>query len=217
MRIMIALAAAAAAIAVPASASSYFGFGYSDFQYHSLTINGTGSISSSNAGWFDANGDHAGYNQNYIVANFNGFELRNFFVFDSGGAATSLTLNIANPYVWDFGGNPKLTYTLYDATNTIDTFQDYSGATGIFNDLGTGTVYGSVTYSSTPGSVSITLNQAAIDAYNAAGDAGQAFAIGGRITAGAVPEPASWAMLIAGFGLVGAVARRRRGLIKVAG
>ena len=28
--------------------------------------------------------------------------------------------------------------------------------------------------------------------------------------AGAVPEPASWAMLIAGFGLVGAVARRRR-------
>ena len=29
-------------------------------------------------------------------------------------------------------------------------------------------------------------------------------------TAGAVPEPASWAMLIAGFGLVGAAARRRR-------
>jgi PEP-CTERM motif len=28
--------------------------------------------------------------------------------------------------------------------------------------------------------------------------------------AGAVPEPASWAMLIAGFGLVGATARRRR-------
>ncbi len=28
---------------------------------------------------------------------------------------------------------------------------------------------------------------------------------------GGVPEPASWAMLIAGFGLVGAVARRRRG------
>jgi hypothetical protein len=27
---------------------------------------------------------------------------------------------------------------------------------------------------------------------------------------GAVPEPSSWAMLIAGFGLVGAVARRRR-------
>jgi hypothetical protein len=30
---------------------------------------------------------------------------------------------------------------------------------------------------------------------------------------GAVPEPASWAMLIAGFGLVGAVARRRRTVV----
>lgn len=29
-------------------------------------------------------------------------------------------------------------------------------------------------------------------------------------TSGAVPEPASWAMMIAGFGLVGAAARRRR-------
>ncbi len=30
------------------------------------------------------------------------------------------------------------------------------------------------------------------------------------VTIGAVPEPASWAMLIAGFGLVGALLRRRR-------
>jgi len=32
----------------------------------------------------------------------------------------------------------------------------------------------------------------------------------GVLTVNAIPEPASWAMLIAGFGLVGAVARRRR-------
>ncbi len=31
----------------------------------------------------------------------------------------------------------------------------------------------------------------------------------GVATGGAIPEPASWAMLIAGFGLVGAAARRR--------
>lgn len=34
--------------------------------------------------------------------------------------------------------------------------------------------------------------------------------------AGAVPEPAAWAMLIAGFGLVGAAQRRRRGTILAA-
>jgi hypothetical protein len=33
---------------------------------------------------------------------------------------------------------------------------------------------------------------------------------------GAVPEPASWAMLIAGFGLTGAAARRRRRMVAVA-
>jgi hypothetical protein len=34
-----------------------------------------------------------------------------------------------------------------------------------------------------------------------------------KVTAMAVPEPASWAMLIAGFGLVGAAARRRRTVV----
>lgn len=37
-----------------------------------------------------------------------------------------------------------------------------------------------------------------------------AFALSIREVGGAVPEPASWALLIAGFGLVGAVARRRQ-------
>jgi hypothetical protein len=32
-------------------------------------------------------------------------------------------------------------------------------------------------------------------------------------TGGAVPEPATWAMMIAGFGLVGAVSRRRRAAV----
>jgi hypothetical protein len=31
-----------------------------------------------------------------------------------------------------------------------------------------------------------------------------------RIAGGIIPEPSTWAMLIAGFGLVGAAARRRR-------
>jgi hypothetical protein len=35
----------------------------------------------------------------------------------------------------------------------------------------------------------------------------------GVLTIGAVPEPESWAMLIAGFGLVGGMARRRRAIV----
>jgi len=33
------------------------------------------------------------------------------------------------------------------------------------------------------------------------------------ITAGAVPEPATWALLIAGFGGIGAAQRRRRSAV----
>ena len=33
---------------------------------------------------------------------------------------------------------------------------------------------------------------------------------GGRLPAGAVPEPATWAMMIAGFGMAGAMMRRRK-------
>jgi hypothetical protein len=209
--LMLAAVAVAATASAPASADFYYGFGFSGFEYHSLTVNGTGSISTGNAGWFNSNGDHQSYNQNYIAGDLDGTQYRNFFVFDAGGGATSLTLNVANPYVWSFGSHSSLTYTLYDVSSSIDSFSDYSGATGIFADLGTGKVYGHVTFSSQPGSVSVVLNQAAVDAFNAAGDAGQPFAIGGVITANdGVPEASTWAMLIAGFGLVGAAARRRK-------
>ncbi|MBV8973344.1 MAG: PEPxxWA-CTERM sorting domain-containing protein [Sphingomonadaceae bacterium] len=33
------------------------------------------------------------------------------------------------------------------------------------------------------------------------------------VSAAAVPEPAAWAMLVAGFGLIGVMARRRTGLV----
>lgn len=45
-------------------------------------------------------------------------------------------------------------------------------------------------------------------------NAGDAFSL--TVTAGAVPEPATWAMMIAGFGLVGGVMRRRQDKIALA-
>lgn len=48
----------------------------------------------------------------------------------------------------------------------------------------------------------------------AAFDSSAAFAGGGQAGAGAVPEPASWLMMIAGFGIVGAATRRTRALAR---
>ncbi|MFZ4690689.1 MAG: PEPxxWA-CTERM sorting domain-containing protein [Polymorphobacter sp.] len=65
-----------------------------------------------------------------------------------------------------------------------------------------------------------------VSVFNAAGTTLYSGYLDGRGTAasvsttfdatGAVPEPASWAMLIAGFGLTGAAARRRRRMVAVA-
>lgn len=218
MRLVIAAATAAIALsAVPASAATFYAFGFSNFATHSLTVNGTSTVTTTNAGWFNSSGFHSGGNQNYITGTIGSSDFRNFFVFASSGGATSLTLNIATPATWAFDGNPSLTYLLHDASGTINSFANYSGATGVFADLGTGALYGAKTYTSQPGVVSIVLNAAAVNAYNAASDGGQNFGIGGMLSTAAVPEPASWVMLIAGFGLVGAASRRRRASAIVAG
>jgi len=47
------------------------------------------------------------------------------------------------------------------------------------------------------------------------GDRGQGYRLD-ALSANVVPEPATWAMLILGFGLVGAVLRRRRHLVAIA-
>lgn len=52
-------------------------------------------------------------------------------------------------------------------------------------------------------------NQLSALPFTQIGVAGLSFTVT-NLSSGAVPEPASWAMLIAGFGLVGAVMRRRR-------
>jgi hypothetical protein len=58
----------------------------------------------------------------------------------------------------------------------------------------------------TGSSILITFDTAGVGQFNFGADGGQAiFAYNG----GVVPEPASWAMMIAGFGLVGAAMRRR--------
>jgi hypothetical protein len=52
---------------------------------------------------------------------------------------------------------------------------------------------------------------------NGAGDQGSGRSdFGSNGFAGRVPEPASWALLVAGFGLTGAAIRRRRALATAA-
>ncbi len=210
-----ALAAITLGAATPALAVDTWLFGYSPFGTQVVT-DGTNSFQATQTGWFNQDGGHDAGNTNYFVGNFGGnFELRNFFSFNPTGTFTTAALEIGNPGGIGGGGgfNPgagtSVTWTLYDLATTINSSQSYSDVS-IFNDLGTGTVYGSVTVSGATNLVTVSLNSAGLSALNEAANAGTAFNVGGSLSFGdVVPEPASWAMLIAGFGLVGAAMRRR--------
>ncbi len=93
--------------------------------------------------------------------------------------------------------------TQYLTTAVAQNFSVDTGAVGYNDPGGTGTAYSA-----------FVLDHSCFNRYSnpaegcAAGEPGLNFAF--RDDAAAVPEPAAWAMLITGFGLVGASLRRRR-------
>lgn len=105
---------------------------------------------------------------------------------------TSVASNVSIDYVLLAGSS--LTVSLFDsALNLLDTLVLPSGQTNL-----------NASYSFTANNVSSLVMS------NAVGTFGLSTL---TFDNGVVPEPASWAMLISGFGLVGAVARRRRSVV----
>ena len=84
----------------------------------------------------------------------------------------------------------------------------HNGST--FADLGSGEKFGSALVHDGDLVTTVTLDSAALEDIAAA--EGKEFAIGGSAmaTMTPVPEASTWAMMIAGFGLMGGVALRRR-------
>jgi hypothetical protein len=138
----------------------------------------------------------------------------NFFTFnlDSvSGPISQAVLSIGNGPVGVRRGPDG--YKLFDvATPLDDLLGEYPlhGTAGnpiaIYNDLMSGTEFGRTSFGSAQNGsqIEIWLNLHALRSIEA--HQGRTWAIGGT----AIPEPKTWALLIAGFGLVGAVSRRRR-------
>lgn len=165
-------------------------------------------------------------NKNYAAvscANYNCFTLvgpeesaNNFFVFDLKGVNGPIfdaMLSIGNgPNGVQRGLHD---YLLFDVSTPIDQLlADYPVRSGsnpiaIYNDLKTGLSFGQARFGSAQNGsqILIPLNSSAFMSIEAA--QGQLWAIGGT----AVPEPASWGMMIAGFALLGVVMRRRAHLV----
>jgi hypothetical protein len=208
------VAAHAAAPTVTVFNSTALGFGGDVV----LTINGV-DYDALNSGHYDNLGGSIFTN---YQAGFDGFnnnplsEVRNFFAFDLSdlrGPITSATLTIpSNPFGIGYNntsGSDSITYTNWDVSTSVDDLGDGTNGLSTFADLGSGEKFGSALVHEGDLVTTVTLDAAALDALAAA--EGEQFAIGGSAMATApVPEASTWAMMIAGFGLMGAVALRRR-------
>ncbi len=194
-----------------------------------LTINGSINTAIVNAGWYGDTGLHVvdprpGY-ADYLVGVCSACALEDepgayndWFVVDLTGftpatTVTSLTLTLNSFYVSSAG-----TFKVWDYLGAIDVLPQDSpaGATGIgiYDDLGSGNLYGSFAYQGTEGYAyqTIQLSSYAIADLNAAIASGDdQWAFGGSFAPTApIPEPETYALMLAGLGLVGWMARRRK-------
>ena len=134
----------------------------------------------------DLNGDLISVLFNFTSPSTSGTETGTVVGIDGGFFDSNRgTVSWNAPVVLNFGTGGKLQISLTNATfNKLDTTWDFFN---LDHNLLDGPVYGA--------NVSATFKLLAVDT----GPVG-----------GAVPEPATWGMMIMGFGLAGAVVRRRR-------
>lgn len=197
-----------------------------------LILNGSLSIGAANTGWYTSAGFHDTGNTNYVAGlccNVNPPDnLHNdYFVFNLSGVTgtiTSATLSIVNPtngYHTDTNATDAV-FSTWNVTTAISTLESsQSTATSISSDLGSGTLFGSVSVGPSDNNsvVNISLDGAALTAITAA--KGSLFAIGGSLTwtdgvVAGVPEPSTWTMMLLGFFGIGFLAYRKKSTPRLA-
>lgn len=157
----------------------------------------------SGSGWYGNYAVGLSFNDTVTFNNGFAFYIPNF----AGETIVDAKLNIWNETY--FSHIPTETYRVFDVTTSIpDLMVDHTGRVDIFNDLGSGILYGSYVASAADDQsyISIDLSPEAIAAIT--DKQGKNFAIGGAL-APAVPEPGTLLLFGTGLTAFGGVLRRR--------
>jgi hypothetical protein len=211
-----------------ASAATYL-FGFSSGVTNQLVVDTTtGSFTfrtsdaeftpgSHNQGWWSGSMNNVTGNDNYIVGMPDGVhQLNNYFTFNLAGL-TGTVLDASLVLGQGIGSGAAgvgpaidVAYSLYDVSTKPARLNDESASwnAAIYNDLGSGTSYGTYSLSTgaSGGTDTLALNSAGLAAIDSA--AGGYLSIGGSLKLAAVPEPATLA--IWGLGAVGLACFRRQ-------
>jgi len=143
---------------------------------------GTVVLDAVDRGWYGNDGSAIPSSTNFIVGNASGGIFRNWFVFDL--SVIDQPIISAELHLWNFvyvSSDPTETYTLFDVSTSPSVLMNGTGGIPAFNDLGSGSIYGSYLASSADDDsfIDITLNSASLVSLNET--AGQ-WAVGGALT-----------------------------------
>lgn len=213
-----AMAACIAAAQSTAAHADFLFFSTGGARFWTLQINGV-DYRAVDQGWITNQGWHITSNDNYAVSVNSGFgydynDWGHFDLSNFSGPVNSAALRLNSGGVSAPNG---VTFSLFDTSASYAQLDQNrspgdSGGMQLYADLASGTFYGSRFYTNADAALDrvVTLNGAGRAAIAAA--AGRTFSMGGTlvpINLGAVPEPSTWALMILGFGLVGAGMRRK--------
>jgi hypothetical protein len=200
------------------------------------------TINSFAQGWVNSEGagNGAAHSNNTFTGNEFGVRYNSWAAFYiPTGVFTSAQLEVlADTY----GVSTPNLINMYSVTTSYSALANRTGGVAAYNDLGNGSLYGfanmlsSLTTTNLGGTALQDINAAAgsifvvgftnatlnqqnpshvdLGIYTNGGEDGHPTLTLG--TAGAVPEPATWAMMIAGFGMAGVSLRRRRSALAAA-
>jgi hypothetical protein len=167
-----------------------------------------------------------GTNTSYTVCFQDGDYFNNYFGFNLAGPACQVsnpsscstlpknaTITAANLVVYSGKISNDLTYTLYGATQLLSQMETGSPNPALFEQMMSGVSYGTFKLpentTNTVMQLVFSLNSSAVSDISAAAKNRAMFAMAGYVDPPPVPEPSTWALMLAGLTGLGVVARCR--------